>query len=416
MGEKLKIAFVAQPFDSFLPPVQTSLGLWIYEVSQRLADSCKVIIYARRNSFQDRSKLDRKVKYRFISSVHYQILLKLIRPFSRFFDVKRPFFSSRLFCLDYAVQVARDLKSQGCDIVHIQNFSQFVPIILFFNPGIKIVLHMQCEWLSQLDGPMIEQRLQRVNLILGCSEYITEKIRTHFPQFAHRCQTLYNGVDISHFIYDEQQKKTSNKDSKQLLFVGRVSPEKGVHVLLNAFQKVVACYPEVGLKIIGHKIPAPYEFIAQLSDDSKVSGMASSFSGSYLSYLKNQLPSSSANKISFTGPIPHAELINHYRDADIFVFPSVWHEPFGIPTIEAMASGVPVIATKSGGITETIRNGETGLLVERGDAKALAEAIVSLLLNNEMRTKMGKAGRQRVSEFFSWERIIADLLVLYKKI
>lgn len=416
MRKRMNIAFVAQPFDSFLPPVQTSLGLWIYETAQRLAESCNVIIYARKKRFQNRLKLDRKVKYRFISCVHYQILLKLLKPFSKLFDVKRPYFSSSFFCLDYVLKVAKDLKKQDFDIVHILNFSQFVPIIRRFNPEIKIVLHMQCEWLTQLDQKMIGQQLKEVNLIIGCSEYITKKIRNYFPQFADRCKTVYNGVNVDHFVRGDHQNKMKKNETKRLLLVGRVSPEKGVHVLLNAFKKVVSCYPKVELKIIGHKTPAPYEFIVGLSDDPKILGLAPFYSGSYLSHLKNRLPSSSTNKISFAGPIPHTELINHYRDADIFVYPSVWHEPFGIPPIEAMAAGIPVIATRSGGITETVKDGETGLLVGRDDVKALAEAILSLLSNDELMCKMGKTGRQRAVELFSWEHITKSLIYRYESI
>ena len=73
---------------------------------------------------------------------------------------KRPFFSSNFVALEYILPIALDLRRNQVDIVHLQNFSQFVPIIRAFNPRIKIVLHMRCEWLSLLDREMIEPRIQ----------------------------------------------------------------------------------------------------------------------------------------------------------------------------------------------------------------------------------------------------------------
>jgi glycosyltransferase involved in cell wall biosynthesis len=85
-----------------------------------------------------------------------------------------------------------------------------------------------------------------------------------------------------------------------------------------------------------------------------------------------------------------------------------------MPIIEAMACEVPVVATRSGGIPEIVAAGRTGLLVERGDAAALAEAILFLFANEDLRQTMGKAARQRVLERFSWERVAEDLLCMYE--
>jgi len=128
------------------------------------------------------------------------------------------------------------------------------------------------------------------------------------------------------------------------------------------------------------------------------------------------LPSDVSNHVVFTGSVPREQLINFYRNADIFVFPPVWNEPFGIPVIDANAVGVPVVSTLSGGIIETVKNGETGLLVERGNASALAEAILRILSDEDLRKSMVTAARKRVVELFSWEKIVEDLLNYYKKL
>jgi glycosyltransferase involved in cell wall biosynthesis len=120
--------------------------------------------------------------------------------------------------------------------------------------------------------------------------------------------------------------------------------------------------------------------------------------------------------IFFVKSLPYRELVNYYRDSDVFVFPSVWNEPFGMPVIEAMACGIPVVATKSGGIPELIEDGRSGLLVDRDDSDALADAILRLLNDNNLRESIGKVGRERVIEKFTWDRVANDLLKQYQRI
>jgi glycosyltransferase involved in cell wall biosynthesis len=95
------------------------------------------------------------------------------------------------------------------------------------------------------------------------------------------------------------------------------------------------------------------------------------------------------------------------------VYPSVWNEPAGLPTFESQACGLPVVSTHSGGIPEYVEDGRTGILVARGDAEELALAIGQLIDNPARAASMGKAGRQRVVERFTWEasaRRLADLI------
>jgi glycosyltransferase involved in cell wall biosynthesis len=97
----------------------------------------------------------------------------------------------------------------------------------------------------------------------------------------------------------------------------------------------------------------------------------------------------------------------------VLVQPSVFDEPFGIQIVEAMASGLPVVGSAAGGIPELIVDRHTGILVERGDATGLAEAILRLLENPAMARQMGNAGRRRAEEKFSWERIVDELRSCY---
>ncbi|NES23596.1 MAG: glycosyltransferase family 4 protein [Symploca sp. SIO3E6] len=417
----MKIALVAQPLDLVIHPSRNSLGIWIYEVARRLAKSCDVIVYTKKGrlqqkALQEKVARDEGVNYQLVPIALDRVLLKLLQPWARISNSEHPLFASKLYYLGYALQVAIDLRNQQCDVVHLFNFSQFVPVIRACNPNLKIILRMSCEWLTQLEHSMIQQRLKEVDLIIGCSDYITENTRRSFPQFAHRCQTLLNGRDVNYFVPSNSQRDTKTNEIKKLLFIGRISPEKGVHILLDAFAQVVESYPQVELEIVGSRGVVPKEFIVELSNNPRVQSLAAFYAEDYWLHLQNQLTGALAQKVFFRNYTPHFELINRYQQADIFIFPSVWDEPSGNPPIEAMAVGVPVISTRTGGTAEYVEDGKTGLLVEPGNPSSLAAAILRLLENENLRTAMGKAGRQRAVALFSWERVVENLLSKYEHI
>jgi glycosyltransferase involved in cell wall biosynthesis len=117
----------------------------------------------------------------------------------------------------------------------------------------------------------------------------------------------------------------------------------------------------------------------------------------------------------------HVELLGHvawqqlgelYRRASIFIMPS-YYETFGISIVEAMAFGLPVVATNVGGIPEVIEDGVTGLLVPPGDSQALAETTLRLLRDPGLRECMGRAGRERVMAEFTVERVMKQTLDVY---
>ncbi|UJS17828.1 MAG: glycosyltransferase family 4 protein [Candidatus Jettenia sp.] len=410
----MKIAFVSQPWNQCPPVKGGSISIWINEVARRLSKACDVVVYANSSKLQKKKELDGGVYYRRISTSFENRFLRYLKRFSQFYTVKRPLFASRTYYLGYVIKVARDIRKQKCDIVHVHNFSQFIPVIRAYNPGVKIILHMHCDWLVELDRSMIKQRLDRTDLIVGCSEYITEKIRRHFPEYAHRCQTIYNGVDIEHFAPEEDSGKKNN-DAKHLLFVGRITPEKGLHTLLEAFQILVKQCPQVRMEIVGPHDQTPRSFIVDLHNNNKVANLKWFYDKNYLSQLKAMLCPDIASKVTFSGHIQQAYLHNNYRNADVLVNPS-FSESFGMSLVEAMATEVPVVATRVGGMTEVIEEDKTGILVEPGDAPALAAAILRLLANEEMRKSMGSAARKRAVELFSWDRISEKLLCQYKNI
>ena len=416
----MKVAFVHQPLGTLSPPVKHgSIGIWTYEVARRLAPSCNVIVYARRGPEQAEIKADGGVEYRRISSGLDDRALKLLGRHPRLQRLpglrnpKRPFFASRFAHLEYGLRVATDLRAQQCDLVHIHNFSQLVPLIRAFNPKVRIVLHMHCEWLTQLEPRLVERRLRNCDLVLGCSEHIAGKIRRRFPQAASRCAVVYNGVDPQCFTPNGHG-SIGERGVKRLLFVGRVSPEKGLHVLLQAFGKIFEQNPQTELRIVGPEWVPPLDFIVRFGEDERVADLARFYRGSYLSHLRQMLSPGVADRVSFLGNLPYPELAALYRAADVVINPS-FVESFGMSLVEAMACKAAVVATRVGGVSEVVENGESGILVEAGNASALAQAVLRLLEDPNLRESMGAAGRRRVIERFSWERVVESLLSRYQE-
>lgn len=107
-----------------------------------------------------------------------------------------------------------------------------------------------------------------------------------------------------------------------------------------------------------------------------------------------------------TGFIPHSQVPELYRQADICVVPSLWDEPFGLVAVEAMAAGLPVCASRCGGLAGIVRHGETGYLFASGDSAELALYLDRLLNDPELRRTMGEAGRRRAEMEYDWNKIL----------
>ena len=410
----MKIAYIFHP--EWDPRGAASSAIWNYEVTRRLARTCDVTVYQGQSSSQERVECHEGVYYRSISvGCDQHLLRRVIGSFRRRGTERTNFIASDLCYAGYALQVANDLRQRKCDIVHIHNFPQFVPIIKALNPGVKIVLHNHGEWLTQVPWNRIERKLRKIDLIIGCSEFISDKIRQRFPRFAKHCHTVYMGVDPDHFCAKSVATADGINGVKRLLFVGRISPEKGLHILLEALEKVVVRYPKTHLQIVGPDWVIPPELLIEWCSDPTLLELKRFKNVNYRSYLQSSLSSALVGHVTFCSLIPHRDTVSCYHDADIFVNPS-YYESLGMSTIEAMACQLPVVTTDVGGVPEVVERGKTGTLVVPGDGDALAEAILCLLGNNKLRLSMAKAARQKAIEVFSWGRICERLIGLYKSV
>lgn len=420
----MKIGFVSQPGDHVVPPrrARGSVAIVTHEVAVRLAVSHQVVVFARRRPGQPAQEAaEGGVEIRRVPAamLPFQLLDRLPSLWAR----RRPPFTWRIYHLPYLLRVCWQLRRAHFDVIHLFSYSQWVPIVRLFNPRATIILHMHGESLTQLPSSTIHRQLQHADGLIGCSDYITEQIVRRFPHLADRCRTLYNGVDPYHFRPPRFRVSQRPGERRRILFVGRLSPEKGLHVLAEAFNQVVQRHPRAQLHLVGPQGLLPYSYHVGLSRDPKVRELRRFYgpSGvelagrqlirrlSYLADVRAAFSQPAAANVRILDAVTHWELPGVYRDADLFVFPSVWPEPFGMPIVEAMASGLPVVATRGGGIPEIVDPGTTGLLVERGDAEALAAAIIALLDSDKLRHAMGRAARRHAVERFTWDHVARRL-------
>ena len=122
-----------------------------------------------------------------------------------------------------------------------------------------------------------------------------------------------------------------------------------------------------------------------------------------------------SSRVRFTGRVTTPQLVRHYCRAQMSVCPSLY-EGFGLPAAEAMACGLPVVATTGGALPEVVQDGVTGILVPPADARSLAEATDKLMRDADMRRRMGQAGRQRILDKFNWQKAALQTEAVYRQV
>lgn len=247
--------------------------------------------------------------------------------------------------------------------------------------------------------PASRQLLRRIGESTDTITYLGEYTRSRIaaaltPAAAGRMVQLPPGVDEKTFHPDsggaEVRERLGLSDRPVVVCVSRLVPRKGQDTLIRALPEILRRVPDAVLLIVGG---GPYEQeLRKLADRTGV-----------------------AASVRFTGAVPWAELPAHYGAGDVFAMPCRTRrggldvEGLGIVYLEASATGLPVVAGDSGGAPDAVLDGETGWVV-RGDApEESADRIATLLLDPELRARMGERGRRWVEERWRWD-LLAERL------
>jgi len=433
----MRVAVVSQPRDFiFSSGVQRgSVGIVTWELARRLARHHEVVIYAPLAPGQLIEEESEGVVIRRISRAYRQ-LHRTLELATGIVGARNPYFTRSLHFFEYAQAVASSLRRDPPDCIHLQVASHFVERFRRAVPDAVIVLHTHDEVLANLDPARIAPRIAATGAVVTCSEYITRQWRARFPAYARRIWTIGNGVDLQRFHPDpaegdgEGHLPGQPRRSREILFVGRVSPEKGVHVLAEAFGAVLRQYPDSRLTIVGPPGLLPLGCLSPLEDDPMVASLREFYGGGMLAQLRNQVLRAKVgyldtvmsrlaprvrSRVRVIGATDYDRLPGIYRRAGVLAAPSVLQEPFGLPVVEALACGLPVVTTRAGGMGELVDDGVTGRIVERGDAHALAPAICELFADPERLSRMSLAAREAAESRFGWDHSASRLEAVYER-
>lgn len=213
-----------------------------------------------------------------------------------------------------------------------------------------------------------------IDIWVSASRYNAKQIAARYGRSV---QVIHNGVDTDMFspgLRDPQLRlRYAQPDQILIASVGRLVGWKGLRVVIEAV----------------HKLPAVHYLIAGSGSEEPA-----------LKALVAQLGISS--RVTFAGHIAHADLPKLLAQCDIFVQPSIGEEAFGISVVEAMASGVSVLASDNGGLPEILVDGETGRLLPPGDVEAWRNALADLSADRLQLRHFGESGRWRAQTNFTW--------------
>ncbi|MEZ5845579.1 MAG: glycosyltransferase family 4 protein [Geminicoccaceae bacterium] len=331
-----------------------------------------------------------------------------------------PMFARDSYFPAYAQAVAGEIGALRPDIVHLMTYPQLIGPIRAAAPGARLVLHLHDETLTRLPDELVARRLEPFSAIVTCSRWLAGALARRQPQLAERIHAIGNGVDVGQFRCGA----LVPEDYPKLLFVGRVSPEKGPQVLIDAFLRLADRWPDLRLVLAGPVGLIPYSFIRLIAADPPMRGALPFYGNgpvsrfmrqivhgrtSFADALRARVPAAYADRVHFAGGMAHDRIPGLMGARTIFVQPSLCEEPFGLPLAEAMATGVPSIGSRRGGIPEIIDDGRSGRLVEAGDDEALARAIEAMLGDPPAAARMGVAGAEGIRKAFSWDDVAERL-------
>ena len=273
-------------------------------------------------------------------------------------------------------EALRDIRHQHYDMIIVENRPGYILKLRALTDA-PCVLHLHNDSLNA-KSKQAANIVKGYDKIISVSDYITQRI----PAGSNQRVTVYNAIDLQQFLDAQPLKRAAvglSDDDFVIVYSGRLNKDKGILQLVEAMGSLTDI-PNLKLLIVGasqygnDEVPTP--FIRQLQEAAAP--------------IKE--------RIRMTGFVDYQQVPAHLKTADIAVVPSQWEEPFGLTVVEAMAAGLPLIATRSGGIPEICEG--AAMLVERNDCSThLAEGIRTLYEHPEQRQQLSDAARQRVRQF-----------------
>ncbi len=284
------------------------------------------------------------------------------------------------YSIEYFLEQAiKHIKKHNYDILIIENRPAF-SLKLREITCAKLVLHQENDFLNK-QVYQYRDIYDSYSIIINTSSYITERVRLINPEDT-KCRTVLNGIDTNKFFQAKSIPREQigiSDDDFVIVYSGRLTKEKGILELIQAIKQLEEIH-NIKLLIIGAsaygKDEHPTPYVIKLIEETAT--------------IKD--------KVIFTGYINYHMVPSYLKTGDIAIVPSMWEEPFGLTVVEAMAAGLPLITTRSGGIPEICEGVAT--IIERNNIVVnLKAAISELYLHPEKREQMSIASIERSKMF-----------------
>jgi glycosyltransferase involved in cell wall biosynthesis len=203
-----------------------------------------------------------------------------------------------------------------------------------------------------------------------------------------QARIIYTGFNDTFCLNGESPRPEQENQNLNLLYAGRLTPDKGIDTAIKAISKLVCEQGHRGIKM----------------------SVAGSGSPEYETYLRDLVARMGlTDTVTFLGWLPPERMPKLLRQFDVLLLPSIWPEPFARTVLEGMVSGLVVVATPTGGTSEIVVDGENGLLFVPGDHEDLAEKVAQLIHNPQLRKKLADTGKQTVMMKFTVTKMMQEI-------
>lgn len=243
--------------------------------------------------------------------------------------------------------------------------------------GAKLVLHLHNSLLVSFPAQIT--RPLRADRLVFCSGYLEREAKCEFPGLENT-SVIYNGADSNRF-YPSKPRDEGTPKPPSVLFAGRLVPEKGAHIFVEAMRMLQ---------------------VRRIGAQGRLLGATGFGSRNEPTPYSSRIMRNAPSNVHFGGYCTAGALADEFRAADIFCSPSVWEEPFGLVNVEAMASGLPTVSTRGGGVPEVFASGGA-VLVARDSASELASALELVIRNSAFRRRLATEAYESYRRNFTWQ-------------
>ncbi|MFQ5911018.1 MAG: glycosyltransferase family 4 protein [Thermoplasmata archaeon] len=278
------------------------------------------------------------------------------------------------------------------DLVHVQSGPGGVTLLE--DPEIPVVCtahhlysqqhrYLGRKTVHRLLMEMEKKSLQISKKVIAVSESTRTELRRSYLIEPEKIETIHPGVDPQ---YSEPAQVPELRDS--VLFVGRIGQRKGIADLAQAFRKLKNNVPDAKLYVIGRSSlwPTSRRLLRELT---------------------------SIHGVHWLGRVSRRDLVHWYHRAEVLVLPSLF-EGLGLVSLEAMATGTPIVGTRVPGTVDAVQHGITGLLAEPHDPSDLARCLTRVLQDEDLRRNMGREAKRRAKARFNWQECTTKTMKVYE--